>query len=395
MGNTCSMGNIGGDRMDTDRRTFLSLLGTVSTATLLSGTAAPAFAEANTHPWPNYGKAIVIDSLGSPGTDIDSQTDVPLTTSELNDVRSSGLTAMNLTIDAVGSYAKDFDRAIRSIAYWDAQIAAHPDVLTLIRHASDIEEAKRSGRLGLIYGFQDATPLGEDLDRVDTFRSFGVRIFQLTYNRRNLVGDGCLEPGNAGLSKFGRDLVARLNERRALIDLSHAGERTTLEAIDVSKTPIAISHTGCAALVANPRNKTDNELRRLADKGGYVGIYLMPFLRAQGQPMANDLIDHLEHAINVCGEDHVGIGTDGSISAIAVTPEFKKSFADEIAERRRLGISAPGEDPDVYTFLPDLNTPDRFATIAELLSRRKHSDARIEKILGGNFARLLHDVWQD
>ena len=381
--------------MSLHRRTFLSLLGTASTATLLSSVLPCSFAETPAATWPGYRKAIVIDSLGSPGTNIDSQIDISLTASELNDVRSSGVTVVNLTIDAVGSYAKDYDRAIRAIAYWDAQIAAHPDLLTLIRHAGEIEEAKLSGRLGLIYGFQDATPLGEDLGRVDIFRNLGLRIFQLTYNRRNLVGDGCLEPGNAGLSKFGRELVARLNERHALVDLSHAGERTTLEAIEASKAPIAISHTGCAALVPNPRNKTDNELRKLSDKGGYVGIYLMPFLRSQGQPMADDLIRHIDHAVDICGEDHVGIGTDGSISSIPLTPEYKKAFADEITERRRLGISAPGEDPNVYTFVPDLNTPDRFARIADLLSARQYSDARIEKILGGNFARLLHEVWED
>ncbi len=230
---------------------------------------------------------------------------------------------------------------------------------------------------------------------MDTFRNLGVRIFQLTYNRRNLVGDGCLEPGNAGLSQFGRQFIARLNERKALVDLSHAGERTTLEAVDASKAPIAISHTGCAALAANPRNKTDNELRKLADKGGYVGMYMMPFLRTQGQPMAGDLVRHLDHAIDICGEDHVGVGTDGGISPVEVTPEFKKSFAEEINQRRKLGISAPGEQPDVYTFLPDLNTADRFDRLAVLLSAHKYPDARIEKVLGGNFARLLQTVWQD
>ncbi len=142
-----------------------------------------------------------------------------------------------------------------------------------------------------------------------------------------------------------------------------------------------------------PRNKTDNELKQLADKGGYVGIYLMPFLRSKGQPMAADLIAHLEHAIDICGEDHVGIGSDGVISPVAVTSEFKKKFADEVNDRRKRGISAPGEDPNVYTFIPDLNRADRFARIAELLAARKHSDARIEKVLGGNFARLLKDVW--
>jgi membrane dipeptidase len=194
---------------------------------------------------------------------------------------------------------------------------------------------------------------------------------------------------------YGRELVARLNERKALVDLAHSGERTALDAIEASTAPIAISHTGCAALIPNPRNKTDHELRKLADKGGYVGIYLMPFLRTQGQPMADDLIRHIEHAIDVCGEDHVGIGSDGSITPVVLTQEYKKSFAGEINDRRKQGISAPGEDPNVYLFLPDLNSTDRFPRIADLLSKRKHSDARIAKILGGNFDRLLKDVWQD
>jgi membrane dipeptidase len=332
----------------------------------------------------------MIDSLGSPGSDYDTL-DTPLTDAELADVRASGLTAINLTVGGPASY----DETVRTIAYWNAEIAAHPDVFLLVRHAADIAEAKRSGRLGIIYGFQDTNPFGEDLVRLDTFRNFGVRIFQLTYNRRGLVGDGCLEPGNAGLSVYGRKLVARLNERKALVDLSHSGERTALEAIEASTAPIAITHTGCSALVPNPRNKTDHELRKLADKGGYVGIYLMPFLRSQGQQMADDLIRHIEHAVDVCGEDHVGIGTDGNTSTTVVTPEFKKAFADDINERRKQGISAPGEQPDVYTFAPDLNSPDRFLRIGDLLSKRKYSDARIEKILGGNFDRLLKDVWQD
>ena len=217
---------------------------------------------------------------------------------------------------------------------------------------------------------------------------------QLTYNRRNLVGDGCLEPGNAGLSTFGRALVERLNERKLLIDLSHGGERTTQEAIAASKVPLAISHTGCAALVPLPRNKTDAELRALADKGGVAGIYLMPFLRSEGQPTAEDLLRHIEHAVKVCGEDHVGIGTDGGISPIKFDAEYRKKFAAEVAERRAHGISAPGERPDVYTFLPDLNSADRFARIGALLAQRGHSAARIEKILGGNFARLFDTVWR-
>jgi membrane dipeptidase len=376
------------------RRAFLSFLGSVSAAALLPGALSRALAAGANPAWSGYKDAIVIDSLGGPGS-YGSDDFAPLNSAALADVRAAGLTAANVTVNgsSVGSYARNYEDTMREIAYWNAEIAAHPDLLVQIRRAADIAEAKHSGRLGLIYGFQDATPFGENLDRFDTFWNLGVRIFQLTYNRRNLVGDGCLESGNAGLSEFGRKLVAKLNERKALVDLSHAGERTTLEAIEASKGPIAITHTGCAALAPFPRNKTDNELRKLADKGGYAGIYLMPFLRSKGQPMAADLIAHIEHAIDICGEDHVGIGSDGVISPVAVTPEFKKKFAEEINDRRKRGISAPGEDPNVYTFIPDLNRADRFARIAELLGARKHSDARIAKILGGNFARLLHDGW--
>jgi membrane dipeptidase len=219
-----------------------------------------------------------------------------------------------------------------------------------------------------------------------------VRIVQVTYNRRNLMGDGCLEPGNAGLSKLGREMIARMNERATLVDLSHCGQRTTREGIEASKRPVAITHSGCAALADMPRNKHDEELRLLAEGGGVIGIYIMPYLRTTGQVMAEDLIRHIEYALKTCGEDHVGIGTDGATSAVKVTPEFRKQFADEIAERQKRGISAPGERVDSFTFAPDLNEPLRFERIAWLLSQRGHPDARIEKILGGNFARLFNEV---
>jgi membrane dipeptidase len=372
-----------------DRRDFLvssSLAGAAAAFSAASPAAAASFAEAS------YAGATVIDALGGPG-EPDAKPNTSLSAKAIADVRASGLTAANVTVSGVGSYAKDYDTTIRNIGYWDAQIAAHPGVLLLVRSAADIGEAKRSKRLGLIFGFQDATPIGEDLERVDTFGELGVRVFQLTYNRRNLVGDGCLEPGNAGLSKFGESYVERLNERRFLIDLSHGGERTTREAIAASNVPVAISHTGCAALAPLPRNKTDAELKLLADKGGVVGIYLMPFLRSSGQPTAADLVRHIEHAVNVCGEDHVGIGTDGNISPVNFNEAFRQKFAAEVAERRAAGISAPGERPDVYTFLPDLNSADRFAYIATLLAQRRFTDERIMKILGGNFERLFAAVW--
>lgn len=344
--------------------------------------------------WRGYNSAVVIDALGGPGNaNGPREPRVKLTAADLADVKTSGLTAVNLTVSSVGSYVKDFDETLANVAFYDGEIAQHSDVLLKIKGSADLAEAKGSGRLGIIYGFQDGTPFGESLERLDLFHDLGVRIVLFTYNRRNLIGDGCLEPGNAGLSLLGRELVARLNEKRVLIDLSHCGDRTTFESIELSKQPVAITHAGCRALADLPRNKTDEQLRKLADKGGVVGIYFMPYLRTSGHPMAEDVIRHLEHALQICGEDHVGIGTDGTISPVNVTPEYRKAFSEEMAERRKRGIAAPGERPDTFTFVPDLNTPRRFETLAALLSKRGHSDTQIAKILGGNFERLFREVW--
>lgn len=374
------------------RRTFLSSLAACAGVSVFPAALSTAIAaELAERPWRGLKNSMLIDSCAGSDWDDDPEKAKAI----IADIRKSGLTAIHLTMNGaeIGSLAHNYDGAVATISRWNAIIDDHPDVLLQVRHAADLVSAKRSNRMGIIFAFQDSAPIGEDLDRVQMFYDLGVRVFQLTYNIRNLVGDGCLEPGNAGLSRFGFRLVERLNERRALVDLAHAGERTTREAIAASKSPVAISHTGCAELVPHPRNKTDTELRALADKGGYAGIYLMPFLRSSGQPMAADLIAHLEHAINIAGEDHVGIGSDGTISPQELTDEYRKEFAASVEDRRRRGIAAPNENPDVFLFLPDLNRADRFARIAQLLSARGHSDARIEKVLGGNFARLLHEVW--
>jgi len=390
---------------DLDRRRFLTF-----SATALGAAALPRLARAEDEKaaplpkfpappadarWSGYAGALVIDGLGGPGGSDDAGEDGLLSATDLADAKASGITAANLTVSSVGRVAGAFEDTVKRIATWERNLDRHPDALLKIKTAADLQTAKTSGRLGLIYGFQDTLPLGEDLDRIATFRGLGVRIIQMTYNRRNLAGDGCLEPADGGLSLLGREMIARMNTAGILVDLGHGGRRTTLDTIAASKQPVAISHTGCAALADLPRNKTDNELRLLAEKGGVAGIYLMPFLRTQGQPMAEDVVRHIEHAVQVCGEDHVGIGTDGPISPVHLTPEYIKAFHDDVEDRRRRGISAPGESQDVYTFVPDLNTPKRFELIAWHLGRRGHSAERIGKILGGNFARLFREVWGD
>ncbi|MEO7964795.1 MAG: membrane dipeptidase, partial [Gemmatimonadaceae bacterium] len=277
--------------------------------------------------------------------------------------------------------------------FWNRELAAHPDVWMQVRTIANLRAAKESKKVGIILGFQDATMYENDLARVDLFHDMGVRIAQLTYNGRNLVGDGCLERANAGLSNFGRTVVERLNSLGSLVDLSHCGRQTTTDGIMNSTKPVAITHSGCSAIADVPRNKPDEILRRLADRGGVVGIYLMPFLRVTGQPMAEDFMRHLTHALDICGEDHVGVGSDNSITPIELTPEFRAIHRESIMARRARGISAPGEDPDVFTYVPDINSPRRLDLIADLMAKKGHGSARIAKVIGGNWARLLGEVW--
>jgi membrane dipeptidase len=221
----------------------------------------------------------------------------------------------------------------------------------------------------------------------------GVRVIQLTYNPPNQIGDGSMAPLNRGLTAFGREVVARLNANCIMVDLSHSGERTCLDAIAVSRQPISINHTGCRALAGLPRNKTDAELRGVAEKGGFVGIYFMPYLNLSGHAHAEDVVAHIDHAVNVCGEDHVGIGTDGSITAINDLEAYKSHLAQEIAGRAKAGIGATGERADTYPFVVDLRGVDQFMKLAGLLRARGYSETRVEKILGANFLAYAREVW--
>lgn len=378
-----------------DRRATLAALGAIAALAGVAGArAAVESAGARSAASALYDGAIVVDALGGAGGYDPSAPDATaLTPRLLGDVRTCGITLVNATVGAVGNVPDAFERAVDGLVQAHDEITANPDVFLRVLAKADIAAAKASKRMGVITGFQDSTAFGTDLDRVDVFHSLGLRICQPTYNRRNLMGDGCLEPGNAGLSKLGNELVVRLNARRILVDASHAGARTQSDTIAACKGPMAITHTACRALVDNPRNTNDNVLKALADKGGVAGVYFMPFVRAAGQPHAEDLIRHIDHALNVMGEDHIGLGTDGSVTGLTLDARFRKQHADFVAERQKNGISAPGETADVFLYVPEYNTPRRFETLAADLLKRGWSIARVEKLIGGNFARLFGEVW--
>jgi membrane dipeptidase len=336
-----------------------------------------------------YRKAVVIDGCAEA---FDTNPDgFPVAPKALAAAAASGVTAINFTVVGPGT---GFEDTVGAIATVQRVAEANPDRYLVVRRHADIMRAKASGALGLILGFQTTEMLGEGLARLDLFRGLGVRVVQLTYNARSLYGDGCLEPANAGLSNLGREAVARMNALGIAVDTSHCGARTTAEAIAVSAKPILISHTGCRAVFDNPRNKDDAALRALAEKGGVAGIYLMPYLSAGPGPITvADLLRHVDHAVAVCGEDHVGIGSDQGIVPVDDDAEYRTKLREEIEARKKAGVSAPGESVDRPPFIPELNTADRMEKIAAALDGRGYKATAIEKILGGNFNRVLGEIW--
>jgi membrane dipeptidase len=330
-----------------------------------------------------YKNAIVIDSLCAPLVDMDA----PPTADTLRAVRQSGITAINFTISDPA-----FEGTVGNIATLEAFVEQHPEAFLIVRRHSDIARAKRENKIGIMPGFQYTAFLEENPERIEMFRRFGVRIMQLTYNNRSIFGDGCLEPGNAGLSKAGIAAVRKMNDIGVAVDLSHSGYRTTSEGIAESKKPVLITHSGCAAVYPHPRSKPDGILKSLADRGGYFGVYLMPYVVASPTvPTREHVLDHVVHAINVCGADHVGIGSDGSIQRTVLTAERKAAFDQDIARRKKLGIGAPGEDR--YPYVPDLNGPDHMEIIATELSKRGQPATVIEKVMGANFQRVIGEIW--
>lgn len=339
--------------------------------------------------WSPYQDSIIIDGLAEA---FDPDGRLPLPAETLDAARESGITAVNFTVVGPGA---GFEETVRAIAFIQSVAHEDSDRYLLVRRHADIALAKRSRRLGMILGFQTTDMLGGDLSRIDLFRDLGVRIVQMTYNLRNLFGDGCLEPGNAGLSKLGREAVDRMNSLGVAIDLSHCGERTTAETIAASARPVLITHTGCSAVFRHPRNKEDRELRATADRGGVVGIYLMPYLDGGTGPLTPAMfLAHLEHALRVCGEDHVGIGSDQGVVPIHDTPEYRATLRKEIEDRIRRGVSAPGESPDRPPFIPEFNSARRMEKIAVAMRERGYSDAVISKVCGGNFHRVLGEIWK-
>ena len=333
------------------------------------------------------------NSSSAAGKLVQTAEDVTIDARTLADAHASGLTAVNITLGYTLGDLPPYEHTIHEIDVWDGIIRDNAADLVKVLSTQDIRDARRDGRIGVIYGFQNAEAVGDDLSRVQTFHRLGVRVIQLTYNQANHIGDGSMAPHNRGLTPFGREVVAALDDARIMVDLSHSGETTCLEAARIATRPVSINHTGCRALTDLPRNKTDEELRLVADRGGFVGIYFMPFLAVTGHARAEDVVEHIAHAVNVCGEDHVGIGTDGPVTAIDDLAAYRAQLAEQVAERQAAGVGAAGERADTYPFVVDLRGVEQFHDLIRRLAARGFSSTRIEKIMGRNFLAYADRVW--
>ncbi len=355
--------------------------------------AAPALARKGAASPRWYRQAIVIDALGGVGDPYSPDEQLRLGDRAWAEMVATGVTLLRDTVMPVGNVSDAWGDYQKDVVVKQNILNANPDRLILVRSAADILKAKREKKFAWVYGTQDTSMVGPDLDRLAQMKKDGVMTVQLTYNNRNLSGDGALEPADAGLSKLGKATIERIEKEKLLLDLSHGGARTMAEAAAFAKRPLVISHTGARALTDHPRNTADATIKAVADKGGVVGVYFMPFLTLDSHPKGEDLLRHVDHIANVAGEDHVGIGTDNGVLPTTLDAETKEKLKRWQLERIKAGIAAPGEAVGVYPLLEDYNSVDRYERFAGDLAKRGWSQSRLEKLMGANFLRVYKDAW--
>lgn len=302
-------------------------------------------------------------------------------------IKRSGVTATNHTVSATEGLVD----TMQSIVDWWHVYARFPEDIIVGRNFEDIERAKHEDKVAVFLGFQDTSPIEGHLHMLEIYSALGIRFIQLTYQRRNLVGDGCGERTNAGLSTFGLQVVRELNRLGIVIDLSHVGIRTTLDAIEHSEDPVTVTHSGVRALVDTPRNKTDEEIKALAARGGVIGIPPKSgFLKAKGLSEGTtieDYVAHIDYVADLVGVDHVGIGTDVGDER-KYTKERMMAFNSKYPEVAII-------DENLRTDLmhtEGLQSPGTLYNITAGLVARGYSDDDIKKVLGGNFMRVFRHV---
>jgi membrane dipeptidase len=297
------------------------------------------------------------------------------------DMRRGGLTAANCTC----CVWEGFIETMRNVARWKQWFREHGDLIRQVYTTADILKAKEEGKTGIILGWQNVTAIEDQLGYLALFKELGIGIIQMAYNTQNLVGTGCYESKDSGLSDFGHEVVAEMNRLGILCDLSHVGARTSEDVILASKQPVTYSHCLPAGLKAHPRNKSDEQLKFIADRGGFVGVTMFPpFLKRGSEATVDDYVEAIEYVINICGEGNVGIGTD-------FTQGFGKPFFDWLTHdkgyARRLTDFGNVINPE------GLRTIGEWPNLTAAMEKRGWSRTRIEGVIGKNWFNLLRTVW--
>ena len=297
----------------------------------------------------------------------------------------AGLTAANNTLAGANTNFRD---AIKEINKVYRLLESEPDKTLLVQTTADIERAKAERKLGIIMGFQNASPLEDDwINTLPVFHKLGVRIIQLTYNENNLLGSGCTEPRDGGLTAYGRQVVRALNRLGIIIDLSHVGQQTAREAIELSEDPVIVSHANTYALTPHVRNLPDDTIKALAAKGGVMGIVAWNVIcatRPGVKPSLSDYLDHLDYVVNLVGVDHVGIGSDinENFRAMPIRSDFETRYSYMLTDPSEKAPAVEG-----FQWVHEL------PNVTRGLVARGYSDEDIQKILGGNFLRVARAVW--
>ncbi len=365
--------------MRLSRRNALTGLGAM---TLLSGCRREALFAAGE----DGNKRLMIN--GNMVIPFDSDGKLPPSYSEK--IRSTGLAAVKVSL---GGPDANYEQAREMVRVYDQGILDNPECYRDVRSVSDILAAYRDGRVGIIKSFEASSPIEDDLNHIFEFAGLGVKVMQLSYNKASSLGAGVMsQDGELGLTAKGRDAVARMNASGVLLDLSHSHEVTAIQALTASTRPAAVTHGGCGGVFRHPRHKSDEFMKALADAGGVFGIYELSYLtRSQEPTPMSAFIRHIRHALNVCGEDHVGIGSDTLLLAFDTSPEGVAQWDAITKARKEAGIAAPGEGP--LPFVTGLNGPHRMNTIAQHLEDEGLSPRLVDKVMGKNFLRLFQEVW--
>ena len=306
------------------------------------------------------------------------------TDADLQPFKQSGINVFHIGVGMGGP--DSFLEVLKFFATWNGFIADHTDQLMRIDSPGDLERVKRSGKVGVLLGLQNSEHFRTPAD-VTMFHGLGQRVSQLTYNSRNLIGNGSTERRDEGISDFGVRIIERMNSVGMAVDVSHCGDRTTLDAFEISKKPVLITHSNCRALApGHPRCKTDEAIMKVGAAGSVMGITgVRMFVKNDEPTTIEHVLDHFDHVSKLIGPDHLGVGSDIDLYGYDKMPpdqnrQLRAGYKGSYGFREKIDVEG-------------LDHPKRMFDLTEGLIRRKYSDKDIEGILGGNFKRVLSQIW--